>query len=93
MKPLPSADFQHTETAASTGTLQTIDNRQLARLAKLAGAPNVSAAGLRLHKRVGETVSEVNPCSHCSVTQKASCNTHWLITDNPTFSRLEQSHE
>jgi thymidine phosphorylase len=61
MKPLPSADFQHTETAASTGTLQTIDNRQLARLAKLAGAPNVSAAGLRLHKRVGEKVERGDP--------------------------------
>lgn len=61
MKSLPSADFQHTETAASTGTLQTIDNRQLARLAKLAGAPNVAAAGLRLHKRVGETVERGEP--------------------------------
>jgi len=41
--------------------LQTIDNRQLARLAKLAGAPNVAVAGLRLHKRVGEKVERGEP--------------------------------
>lgn len=56
MKSLPTANFQHPETASSTGTLQAIDNRQLARLAKLAGAPNTAAAGLRLHKRVGDKV-------------------------------------
>ncbi len=61
LKSLPSADFQHTETAASTGTLQTINNRQLSRLAKLAGAPNVAAAGLRLHKRVREKVEQGEP--------------------------------
>ncbi|WP_018624925.1 thymidine phosphorylase family protein [Kangiella aquimarina] len=61
IKSLPSADFQHTETATSTGTLQAIDNRQLARLAKLAGAPNVAAAGLRLHKRVGDKVERGEP--------------------------------
>lgn len=56
MKSLPTANFQHREAAASTGILQSIDNRQLARLAKLAGAPNTAAAGLCLHKRVGERV-------------------------------------
>ena len=58
LKPLPEAYYQHTETARTTGVLQGIDNRRLARLAKLAGAPATAAAGLRLHKRVGETIHE-----------------------------------
>ena len=57
MKPLPEANYQHIETAGTTGVLQDIDNRRLARLAKLAGAPTTAAAGLRLHKRVGEMVN------------------------------------
>ena len=55
-KTLPEARYQHIESANTGGVLTTIDNRQLARLAKLAGAPTSAAAGLRLHKRVGEAV-------------------------------------
>lgn len=55
-KTLPEARYQHIESSDTEGVLTAIDNRQLARLAKLAGAPNSAAAGLRLHKRVGETV-------------------------------------
>lgn len=61
MKSLPMANFQHPEAASSTGILQAIDNRKLARLAKLAGAPSTAAAGLRLHKRVGEHLEQGEP--------------------------------
>lgn len=54
MKTLPDARYGHQELAPVTGRLTAIDNRQLARLAKLAGAPTAPAAGLRLHVRVGD---------------------------------------
>ena len=38
-----------------------IDNRKLARLAKLAGAPGSPAAGVRLHAKVGDTLSKGEP--------------------------------
>lgn len=61
LKNLPSAKYQHIEYAQSEGTLTAIDNRQLARLAKLAGAPSTHTAGLRLHVRLGDTVSNDVP--------------------------------
>ncbi len=61
MKTLPEAAYQHVGVAPVTGTLMTIDNRQLARLAKLAGAPATAAAGLRLHARVGDKVEIGQP--------------------------------
>lgn len=61
MKSLPCAQHQHTEVAPSTGYLKAIDNRQLARLAKLAGAPNTAAAGLRLHRCVGDKLQQGEP--------------------------------
>lgn len=60
-KALPKANFYKTENASLSGVLQSIDNRQLARLAKLAGAPNSAAAGLRLHKNVGDKVKQGDP--------------------------------
>ncbi len=38
------------------GVLSAIDNRKIARLAKLAGAPDDKAAGVDLHVRLGDTV-------------------------------------
>jgi thymidine phosphorylase len=38
-----------------------IDNRKIARLAKLAGAPEVKAAGVEMHVRVGDTVEAGQP--------------------------------
>lgn len=57
LKQLPEAKFRHTEYASGDGRVTAIDNRQLSRLAKLAGAPSTPAAGLRLHVRVGEVIT------------------------------------
>lgn len=43
------------------GRIAAIDNRALARLAKLAGAPRSPAAGVDLHVRLGERVSRGQP--------------------------------
>ena len=47
--------------AEHDGFVSAIDNRRLARLAKLAGAPTVAAAGLELHVRLGESVNPGTP--------------------------------
>lgn len=43
------------------GTVRAIDNRRLARVAKLAGAPDAKAAGVELHARLGVTVDSGDP--------------------------------
>jgi thymidine phosphorylase len=42
--------------AKRPGQVHSIDNRRIARLAKLAGAPDDKAAGLDLHVRIGDSV-------------------------------------
>lgn len=56
-KTLPEAHYQHTENAVLGGTLRRIDNRKLARLAKLSGAPFSPGAGLRLYVKLGDQVA------------------------------------
>ena len=50
------AQFQHAVKAEKTGTLSAIDNRKLAKIAKLAGAPENKAAGVDFFAPVGTAV-------------------------------------
>jgi len=43
------------------GKVEAIDNRKIARLAKLAGAPDDKAAGVDLHVSIGEAVNRGQP--------------------------------
>lgn len=52
----PIAPFTHEICATRRGRIAGIDNRRLARIAKLAGAPRAAAAGLTLELKVGATV-------------------------------------
>ena len=61
LKTLPEPNYRHTEYAQTAGKLVSIDNRQLSRLAKLAGAPLDMTAGVRLHVSVGSIVSADTP--------------------------------
>ena len=61
MKVLPNARHHVVVTTSVTGIIAAIDNRKLARLAKLAGAPIDPSAGLRLHSNEGIAVSAGNP--------------------------------
>jgi thymidine phosphorylase len=56
-----AAHFQRELTAPRAGTLSAVDNRRLARLAKLAGAPLSASAGLTIHARLGERVERGQP--------------------------------
>ncbi len=57
----PVATHTHTVTAAQRGQVTMIDNRRLARVAKLAGAPRAPAAGLELHVPLGTVVEQGQP--------------------------------
>lgn len=55
------APIKRVVTASAHGTVQTIDNRRLARLAKLLGAPEAKTAGVTLHVRLGDKVARGDP--------------------------------
>ncbi|MCK4609109.1 MAG: thymidine phosphorylase family protein [Gammaproteobacteria bacterium] len=55
------AAHKHIITATSQGTVAQIDNRRLATIAKLAGAPRAKAAGIELHANVGTKVEVDQP--------------------------------
>jgi len=57
----PRAAHVQTVVALAGGTVTAIDNRKLARLAKLAGAPQSPAAGVYLQVRLGDVVAAGQP--------------------------------
>jgi thymidine phosphorylase len=57
----PVAAFTRPVTARHGGRVAAIDNRRLARVARLAGAPRDRAAGLQLHVRLGDSVEAGAP--------------------------------
>ena len=61
MRELPVAAHTYMMEASSAGTVRGIDNRRLARVAKLAGAPVAKAAGLDLLVRLGDKLSVGQP--------------------------------
>jgi thymidine phosphorylase len=61
MREVPSAPFRHAVTAATGGQVVAVDNRMLARAAKLAGAPRMPAAGVEVHARIGDRVHVGQP--------------------------------
>ena len=61
MREPPRAPLTHVVYAPMRASVAGIDNRRLARLAKLAGAPLDKAAGLDLHIRVGGRVERGQP--------------------------------
>lgn len=61
MREPPLAPCRHPITATRSGSVTAIDNRRLARIAKLAGAPKTASAGIDLHVRTGEFVERGQP--------------------------------
>ena len=59
-EPAPSS-LTHVVTATRGGRITRIDNRRLARLAKLAGAPRALGAGVELHAQIGATIERDAP--------------------------------
>jgi thymidine phosphorylase len=61
MRTLPEPVLYKPFLASHGGTVVAIDNRRLARIAKLAGAPEAKAAGVDSHVRVGQRVERGQP--------------------------------
>ena len=61
MRTPPVAPFRQEVTARRSGDVVAVDNRRLARVAKLAGAPQSPCAGLDLHVRIGDFVERGQP--------------------------------
>jgi len=61
LKKIPTARYRRTMLAQHEGTVVSMDNRRLARLAKLAGAPFSPVAGLRLHIKSGHSINKGDP--------------------------------
>lgn len=58
---IPKADHTHEILAEKSGKITGIDNRHIARIAKLAGAPNYKASGIELLVKVGDLVEKGEP--------------------------------
>ncbi|WP_159588900.1 thymidine phosphorylase family protein [Chelativorans xinjiangense] len=61
MREPPRAAHRSPVLAVRSGKVTAIDNRRLAKVAKLAGAPDDKAAGVELHVRLGATVDAGEP--------------------------------
>lgn len=61
LREVPLAPLTQVFTATTRGQVGTIDNRVLARIAKLAGAPLSKAAGVDLHVKLGAMVEAGQP--------------------------------
>lgn len=61
MRVPPVAAYQQPVAAPRAGTVIAIDNRRLARIAKLAGAPKSACAGIEMHIQLGAVVERGQP--------------------------------
>lgn len=61
MRVPPKSLYQHVHETKQAGRIKAIDNRKIAKLAKLAGAPNAKAAGLYLEATVGDKIEKGQP--------------------------------
>ncbi|MFH1557385.1 MAG: thymidine phosphorylase family protein [Pseudomonadota bacterium] len=71
MRTPPTASNVHPLVAPHAGRIVHIDNRKLARLAKLAGAPEAKAAGVRMDVRLGNEIDKGQPMLHVHAETRA----------------------
>jgi len=74
MRELTTAKFTHTIESPYRGRVTAIDNRQLARIAKLAGAPHDQAAGVLLHTPLNRWVQTQEPLFTVHAESKGELN-------------------
>jgi thymidine phosphorylase len=71
MRTPPTAANVHPLVAPHAGRIVHVDNRKLARLAKLAGAPVAKAAGVRMDVRLGQEIDKGQPMLHVQAETRA----------------------
>jgi thymidine phosphorylase len=85
------APLTHVVRATRRGRISGIDNRRLARLAKLAGAPRAASAGVELHARIGAAVErdEALITIHAETPGELDY-AHGYLAANPQIIDLEE---
>jgi thymidine phosphorylase len=85
MRSPPSAEHRHPVVAAFSGQIAGVDNRRLAKVAKLAGAPISPAAGIDLHVRLGDRVETGQPLFtvHTESRGELEYALHYVATQRP----------
>jgi thymidine phosphorylase len=79
----PSATQHQPLLSAHAGHVLAIDNRKIARLAKLAGAPDRKAAGVEMHVRIGDLVCSQQPL--CTIHAEAPGELAYAAANADTF--------
>ena len=90
MRTPPVSNHRQPLHAARSGQVATMDNRKIAKLAKLAGAPEDKAAGVDLHIRLGDVVVAGQPL--CTVHAEAPGELDYALAyaaTNPDIFRVE----
>lgn len=91
MRVPPRAKFRQEVNAAREGCVRSIDNRRLARVAKLAGAPKAAAAGLQLHTPLGARVEAGQPLfTVCAETPGELSYALSYVGAQPDIVRVEE---
>jgi thymidine phosphorylase len=90
MRTPPVASQQRPIVAPMNGRVATIDNRRIARLAKLAGAPDSKAAGIELHIRLGDSIAAGAPlCTLHAESPGELSYAQDYADSNPDIFRIE----
>lgn len=74
IKTIPKAKYQHKILSTQTGVVHAISNEKISILAKLSGAPLCLAAGVRIHKKVGDFVLSNEPLYTLYTVSKEALN-------------------
>ena len=91
MRKPPKSSHRRPLVAERAGRVDEIDNRRIAKLAKLAGAPDDKAAGVELHAKLGSSVSAGQPL--CTVHAEAPGELAYALhyaSANPGIIRIEE---
>ena len=90
MRTPPTASHRHKVPAPRAGRVARIDNRALARVAKLAGAPDARAAGLKFFAPLGTELDKNDPLFelHTETTGEMTYALEYL-DNNPPIVELE----
>jgi thymidine phosphorylase len=93
MREPPRAAYTRDVVAPRSGWVVAIDNRRLARIAKLAGAPKTASAGIDLHVQAGEFVERGQPLYtlHASSPGALAYATDYALAQPETIHVIEDA--